>query len=87
MANYDRPPEPATVAIAYHPADLSTPVDRCWTWETGQTYASRGYVVRAVADDGNVATMAWAQSLYDAELARARDCWNLDMMTLDDGGT
>jgi hypothetical protein len=68
-------PEPPTVAIVLN--EDGTYHDRCFTWETGQSFAlSEGMRVVAVADDGQM-TMDDAQRLYDAERARYRDCYGL----------
>lgn len=48
--------------------------DYCWSWETGQVYANRGYTVQAVNDDGYM-SISEAQELYDWELRCAVDCF------------
>ncbi|WIC89714.1 hypothetical protein SEA_BRAXOADDIE_92 [Rhodococcus phage Braxoaddie] len=53
------------------------PVDYAMSWEAGQTYANDGYRVVALADDGHM-SRADAQRLYDAERARALDCFGND---------
>lgn len=59
-------------AIAYHKD--GTEYDRCLTWETGQTLANEGYLVVAVADDGQK-SMGDMQALFDYELKIALDCF------------
>lgn len=51
-----------------------TIIDRCFSWETGQTYANAGYEVQAVNDDGSI-DKATAQSIYDRERELAADCF------------
>jgi len=48
--------------------------DRCYTWESGQSYANQGYRVVATADDG-LTTKDRAQRLYDYEREIAADCF------------
>ena len=63
------------VAIVYD--DDGKVYDHCFTWESGQSYAlSQGMIVEAIADDGYM-TIDRAQSLYDAERDRYRDCFGL----------
>lgn len=53
-----------------------TVYDRCFNWESGATYASDGYEVVAVADDGGVTTEA-AQHIYDTRLADFQDAYGV----------
>lgn len=68
-----------TVAIVL--AEDGKIYDHCFTWESGQSYARDGYVVRATADDGFM-TAAEAQSLYNYELEIFSDCFNLPVPTV-----
>jgi hypothetical protein len=63
---------PPVCAIAYH--QDGTEYDRCLTWETGQTLANEGYLVVAVADDGQK-SMGDMQAIFDYELKIALDCF------------
>jgi hypothetical protein len=73
-AEYGRP----VVAVAYN-ADGSV-FDHAFTWQTGQALALEGYRVRAIADDGHMSATD-AQALYDAELDRYADCYDVEIPT------
>jgi hypothetical protein len=64
---------PPFVALVYEEGGTEV-YDRCWNWETGQSFALTGYRVVAIADDGHM-TKDEAQRLYDAERARFADCF------------
>ena len=52
--------------------------DRCWNWESGQSYAhSEGMRVIAVNNDGSM-TKDKAQRMYDYERECFRDCFGLE---------
>ena len=70
-AEYDQ----TVVAVAYN-ADDGAVYDYCFTWQTGQTMALEGYIVKAIADDGHM-TKDDAQRLYDAEKERHDDCFGV----------
>lgn len=64
--------EREVVAIVYN--EDGSIHDRCFSWETGQTYANAGYEVQAVNPDGSI-TVEEAQSMYDRERELAADCF------------
>lgn len=64
--------EPRIVAAVFDPD--GNLYDHCWSWETGQVYANRGYTVQAINDDRYM-TIVEAQNLYDWELRCATDCF------------
>lgn len=65
--------ENQTVVALVMNAD-GTVYDSCYNWESGQSYALDGWIVRATAPDGRKTKKA-AQALYDAEKARHDDCF------------
>ena len=50
--------------------------DHCFNWETGQSFALDGWIVKAIADDGHMSKDD-AQRLYDAEKERHDDCFGV----------
>jgi len=64
------------VAVAIDPR-TGEEYDQCFAWETGQTMAQEGYIVRAVAADGFMGVED-AQRLYDYERRLFIDCWGQD---------
>lgn len=64
--------EPEVVAVVYTPdGEL---YDRCYSWQAGQTYANRQFIVQAVNPDGYM-NEAEAQELYDWERDCSIDCF------------
>lgn len=68
--------KPKTVAIAYDKD--GNEYDRLYCWETGQSMANQGYVVKAIADESEYWTKERQQDLYDHELRLFRDCFGRD---------
>ena len=58
----------------------SNPYDYAYNFESAQAYAQDGYIVRAIADDGDYWTMDHAQKLYDSALENFMDCFGADMV-------
>ncbi|QGJ90086.1 hypothetical protein HWC80_gp046 [Mycobacterium phage Indlulamithi] len=73
-AYYQRNSE-AEKCIAIVLNDDGTMEDQCYTWETAQTYAQQGKVVRAVQADGHMSIEA-IQRLCDADRERYWDCFD-----------
>ena len=64
--------EPETVAVVFD--SNGKEYDRCFSWETGQVYASAGFEVVAINPDGYM-SIEEAQELYDYERRIASDCF------------
>lgn len=71
MADY------VTVAEIIDPATGET-YDHAYTWETGENYATQGYIVKAIADDGFM-TRENAQAMYDRCRAEFIDCYGREI--------
>lgn len=73
--DYITAPDPTTVAEVLDPS-TSEVMDRCYNWETAQTYASNGYKIRALAADGEAWPIERIQAMCDAERRQFQDCYD-----------
>ncbi len=69
-------PEDALPFVAVILESDGTIYDHAWSWETGENYASEGYRVVALTDDGHL-TRGEAQAMYDRRLADFVDCFGV----------
>jgi hypothetical protein len=74
MTVFEKPSPPAdyNVGVAY--TQNGKIYDYLGNWETAQTYANDGYMVRALRGDGHLSRDD-LQAMVDNELAAAVDCF------------